>query len=94
MSSRSSTTRRTRLVYGGVFLVLAVITAFEVWLSSSRVGLSRELLTPLFLVLSLSKAGLVAAFYMHLRSDSRFYTYIFLLPVVLLLLFAYLMVVT
>ncbi|NIS82068.1 MAG: hypothetical protein GTO14_18095 [Anaerolineales bacterium] len=94
MDSRLSTTRRTRLVYGAVFLVLAVITVVEVWLSSSGVGLSRQVLTPIFFVFSLGKAGLVAAFYMHLRSDARFYTFIFLLPVILLLLFAYLMIVT
>jgi cytochrome c oxidase subunit IV len=40
-----------------------------------------------FLVLSLFKASMVAAYYMHLRSDSRLYTYILIAPAILLLVF-------
>lgn len=90
MNTRSSSLRQYLLV----FVILAAITAVEIVLSSSSLGLGRGLTTPLFLVLSLSKASLVAAFYMHLRSDRRMYAYIFLLPVVLLVMFAYLMVVS
>ncbi|GAI83800.1 unnamed protein product, partial [marine sediment metagenome] len=37
---------------------------------------------------SLAKASLVAAFFMHLRSDAKLYTYIFLLPTIMFVLFA------
>ena len=80
-----------RAVYVRVFLALALITAVEVALSSLE--LARQVLTPLFLVLSLGKAALVAAFYMHLRSDARVYTLILLVPAVMLVGFALLMLI-
>jgi len=46
-------------------------------------------LTALFLALSLVKATLVAAFYMHLRDDPAVYTYIFVIPAVLLAAFVF-----
>ncbi len=76
----------SRLTYFYVFLALAVITAVEIGLAG--VGLTRGLLNTLFMLLSLLKAGLVAAFYMHLRQDARSYTYIFGLPAILLAVFA------
>ena len=69
-----------------VFVSLAIITAIEIILTT--VSIAQQTLTPAFLALSIAKAALVAAFFMHLRSDSRFYTYIFLLPVVMFVLFA------
>lgn len=80
-----------RGLYSAVFAALALITAVEVALSSF--DLDRALTTPLFLVLSLGKAGLVAAFYMHLRSDSRLYTLVFLVPALLLVGFGLLMLI-
>jgi caa(3)-type oxidase subunit IV len=82
------------LKYGVVFLVLVVITLIELGLSTQLTGIARGTRTSVLIILSLGKAALVASFYMHLRSDSRFYTYIFLLPAVLLTLFAILMVST
>lgn len=74
-----------RSTYVAVFLALVVLTAIEVGLTF--VNLPRQALTATFLVLSLGKAGLVASFYMHLKDDPPVYTYIFLLPAVLLLVF-------
>jgi caa(3)-type oxidase subunit IV len=93
MESQTTTERPIRL-YLGVFLVLAVITIVEILLASPRFRLFGGVQTGVFLILSLSKASLVAAFYMHLRTDSKLYTLIFLLPVALLLLFASLMLVS
>lgn len=75
-------------VYAAVFVVLGLITAVEIFLSLPSTNISRQILTPIFVILSLGKATLVAAFYMHLRDDSRFYTIIFILPALLLLIFA------
>ncbi len=76
--------------YVYIFIILAIITAVEILLST--ISISRETLTVVFLVLSLAKASLVAAFFMHLRSDSKLYTYIFILPAVMFVLFALLTV--
>jgi caa(3)-type oxidase subunit IV len=78
----------SRLTYAVVFLILAVITVVEVMLSSG-LGISQDLRNVLFALFSLSKAALVAAFYMHLKTDSRIYLYVFLVPVLLLIVFAY-----
>jgi cytochrome c oxidase subunit 4 len=80
--------------YVWVYLSLVILTALEIFLYSPASGLARQVQTPLFLLLSLSKAALVAAFYMHLRYDNRLYTYIFVLPAFLLGVFAFLAVIT
>ncbi|MCJ7676565.1 MAG: cytochrome C oxidase subunit IV family protein, partial [Anaerolineales bacterium] len=72
-----------------VFAALAVITAIEIAMTQTSIAAS--LANALFLAFSLAKATLVAAFFMHLRDDSRIYTAIFLLPVVLVLAFSTLM---
>jgi caa(3)-type oxidase subunit IV len=82
-----NTTNNVR-IYAVVFIALAVITGIEIFLSLPSTNLSRQILTPLFIILSLGKATLVAAFYMHLRDDSKFYTLVFILPALLLLVFA------
>lgn len=78
----------SRLTYAVVFLILATITVVEVLLSSG-LGIPQDVRNVLFGLFSLSKAGLVAAFYMHLKTDSRLYLYVFLIPVLLLMVFAY-----
>ena len=83
-----------RLIYTVIFILLGIITGVEILLSSPSIEISRGLRNTFFVLLSLGKAGLVAAFYMHLRSDSKLYTYIFLAPVVMLLIFAYVMVIS
>lgn len=80
-------------IYALIFLALAAITLVELLLSSPNVVVARNLLNPLFVFFSLGKVALVAAFYMHLRSDNRFYTFIFLLPVVLLIVFALMVII-
>ena len=79
--------------YGLVFVALAVITAAELLLSNPGVALARSLLNTLFVIFSLAKAALVAGFFMHLRGDNRFYSFVFLLPVALFLAFALLMII-
>lgn len=75
--------------YIAVFLALAAITAIELVLT--QVGLAASAADALFLILSLGKATLVVMFFMHLRQDSRIYAAIFLLPVILVLAFSTLM---
>jgi caa(3)-type oxidase subunit IV len=86
MESPAPTASRRPLSYAAVFLVLAVITGIE--LGVKGLGLPRAATNVLFLLLSLGKASLVAAFYMHLRRDNRIYTAVFVLPVILFVVFA------
>jgi cytochrome c oxidase subunit IV len=72
-----------------VFFALAVITAIEILMTQMAIAASTA--NALFLAFSLAKATLVAAFFMQLRDDSRIYTAIFLLPVILVLAFSTLM---
>ncbi len=86
MTSAESGQAKRRSPYGLVFLALVVITGLE--LGIAGLGLTTALRNTLFVLLSLGKAGLVAAFFMHLRTDSRLYTYILLFPSLLLILLA------
>ena len=71
--------------YGRVFLLLVLATGAELVLASSSLG--RGIRTPIFLLFTIFKAGLVAAFFMHLRRDSKYYSYVILFPATLLLFF-------
>jgi caa(3)-type oxidase subunit IV len=77
---------KSRPSYGLIFLGLLVLTAIELGLSVLRV--MPPLSTVLYLLFSGMKVALVAAYFMHLREDSRLYTAIFVLPALLLLVFA------
>jgi cytochrome c oxidase subunit IV len=74
-----------------VYVILALLTALEIWIATTTLAASVR--TPALLASSFLKASLVAAFYMHLRSDSRAYLLIFVLPVAMVLVFALVMLV-
>lgn len=87
METQSVETAHTtgRRTYTQVFVALVILTAVEVGLAF--MNLPRGLVTGLFLLLSLGKAGLVAGYYMHLRDDPPLYAWIFVLPVLMLVVF-------
>ncbi len=70
--------------YLAVFIILAVITGVmtivEVFFAES---MDRAVLNTVYLGLSLIKAVLVAMYYMHLKMHSRFYTALFMAPIIL-----------
>ncbi|MDZ4768170.1 MAG: cytochrome C oxidase subunit IV family protein [Chloroflexota bacterium] len=70
-------------VYTVVFGILAAITIVEVIISELPEGTIGNIL---LIVLSLIKAVLVVAFYMHLREESPLYTAILVVPVVLVVI--------
>ena len=76
--------------YLAVFIVLAVLTAVmttvEVMDFEARFGIARSVINTFYLILSGIKAVLVAMYYMHLKFDSRLYTYLFVAPMILLIL--------
>lgn len=81
-----------RREYIFVFVVLLAMTIFEVVLSTLR--LPRSITVWVFLATSVIKAGLVAAYFMHLRYEARLYLIAVLIPVALVLIFAFLMIVS
>lgn len=61
--------------YLGVFLILAVLTAIEIALTTmfnNTIGR-----VPILLALTVAKALLVVLYYMHLKFDSKFYSFFF-----------------
>ena len=74
---------RTYLIIG---VVLAVVTIIEAATPGVWKG-SRAVLAALLLFMSFAKALLVAGYYMHLRFDSRVYTIIMLLAIMIILYF-------
>ena len=67
------------ITYIGVFVVLAVVTAVEVFISGA--GLDRTAMVVILLALATSKALLVVLFFMHLKYDTKWYTYAMVFPV-------------
>ena len=91
--SQSTKVGKPVRTYAFVFIALGVITFIELLLSNPGVALPNGILNTLFIIFSLGKAALVAGFFMHLRGDNRFYTFVFILPVALFLAFALLMII-
>jgi cytochrome c oxidase subunit IV len=74
--------------YGLVFLVLAVLTALEVGVTYIP-GIPRA---PFLLSMAFIKVMLVILYFMHLKSDSKWFSLVFLVP--FLLIIPLLMVIT
>ena len=72
---------RRRANYLLVFFVLAVMTALEVGVTYVS-GIPKA---PFLLTMSFIKAMLVILYFMHLRSDSRWFSLIFFLPFLLVI---------
>jgi caa(3)-type oxidase subunit IV len=61
-----------------VFLGLLALTVIEVGIT--QLGIPDSIVVPSLLAFMLFKVVLVAMFYMHLRVDSRWFSYMFLIP--------------
>lgn len=68
--------------YVGVFAGLGILTAIEVVLAFV-VRLEANLLIPILLLLAVAKAALVAMFFMHLKDDTKWFSLIFIYPILL-----------
>ena len=77
--------------YFGVFIVLAVITALitavELMAQNDTINLPRVTLNTIYLSFSVTKAVLVALWYMHLKFDHYIYSVLFGLPVIFAIIF-------
>jgi caa(3)-type oxidase subunit IV len=78
LQPRHSPGSRTYLL---VFAALAILTVVEVGVSYLTGGLKISLL----LIMSAAKAALVILYFMHLKYDSRWFAFIFLSPLALVI---------
>lgn len=76
--AHSTTGRRPN--YLGIFLLLAGFTLVETMVSYVQ---QAAIKIPILIVLSLVKAILVLLYFMHLKFDSRIFTYLFVAGIVL-----------
>jgi cytochrome c oxidase subunit 4 len=67
--------------YIAIAMVLTVLTAIEV--AVFYIPSMRPMLVPTLLTLSAVKFALVAMFYMHLKFDSRIFSWLFVMPMIL-----------
>lgn len=79
--SANPTHTPTRPAFHLVFIALAVLTAVEVGVSY----LAPAVKIPVLVVLSATKATLVAMYFMHLKFDSRIYTWPFVIGLILII---------
>jgi cytochrome c oxidase subunit 4 len=70
--------------YLGIAVILTVITAIEV--AVFYIPSMKPMLVPTLLILSAVKFSLVAMFYMHLKFDARMFSWLFVVPMVLIAL--------
>jgi caa(3)-type oxidase subunit IV len=84
LSDTTTVFGRTVTVEGGIYTVvfgfLAAATVLEVAVGSLPRG---AILIPILLGIAVIKAALVVMYYMHLKTDSRLFTYILLVPTVI-----------
>jgi len=64
--------------YVGIAIILTIITVIEV--AIFYIPTMHPFLPPVLLSLSALKFALVAMFYMHLKFDSRLYSWVFVVP--------------
>jgi cytochrome c oxidase subunit 4 len=68
--------------YVAIAVVLVVVTAAEVWLSYLEGDMPDGLLIALLLVFAVLKFSMVAAWYMHLKTDKPIFARFFVLGIV------------
>lgn len=75
-----------------IFIALAVITAVMTAIELLAVPITAQMKAAIFISLSVIKATMVAMYYMHLKFDSFIYTIFFSVPVLLVLVFIFILV--
>jgi len=78
MTEQSHPTAGTYLRVGAVLVILTVLEVGVFYVPAFR-----AVLVPVLLVLSAAKFTLVVMFYMHLKADSKFFTFLLGVPLLL-----------
>ena len=78
MTEQSHPTAGAYLRIGAVLVILTVLEVGVFYVPAFR-----AVLVPVLLVLSAAKFTLVVMFYMHLKADSKFFTFLFGVPLLL-----------
>ena len=71
-----------RKQYMLIFLYLGILTALEIGVADPRIGIPRGTVAFLLVSMALTKAALVAFYYMHLKTETKVLKYVVLLPAV------------
>jgi len=74
-------------VYIALAAITALITIIEMMSHNGIINVPRASLITIYLIFSISKAVLVAMFYMHLKYDSLLYTVLFGVPAIFAVVF-------
>ena len=69
------------ITYAVIAGILTVLTAMEV--AVFYIPALRPAIVPILMVLTTGKFGLVVAYYMHLKTDSNIFTFVFVAPLIL-----------
>jgi cytochrome c oxidase subunit 4 len=75
------------LVFIALGVLTAVITGVELLYEAGYIPWPRPVVNTAYLAMSITKAILVAMFYMHLKQDSLIYTVLFGMPVIFAIVF-------
>lgn len=75
------------LVFVALAILTAIITAVELLYVNGYIPWPRPVVNSIYLAMSITKAVLVAMFYMHLKQDSLVYTILFGTPVIFAIIF-------
>ena len=71
----------TAATYTKIAVTLVILTALEV--AVYYVESIRAYLVPILIVLMIVKFALVAMYYMHLKQDSRLFSWLFIFPIII-----------
>src|SRR5262245_25964061 len=75
------------LVFVALAVLTALITTIEILYVNGYIPVPRPVINSVYLAMSITKAILVAMFYMHLKQDSLVYTVLFGMPVIFAIIF-------
>lgn len=79
-----------RKEYWKIFVVLFILTAVEVGWAEAPLG--KGLMISGLFIMAIAKAGLVGAYYMHLKHDTKFLQWTIIIPMAIPFFYAFVLV--
>ncbi len=87
----SETAHASRKQYVGIFIALAVLTALEVGLVKMP-GISKDPMVAGLVLLAITKAALVALFFMHLKWETKVMRWMVAIPLCTPVVYAFVLI--